>query len=137
MRYLRKGARREMAAALEVIQVELTQDVIDPSIYARALARYDETRALLDIIGLNSTGRDGDSELEARWRSLIVKLLKTQHSVEVSRLDDAAAQGLQLAPGDIPVLGELLSELSDQLKSPSRHHRGGLLRRCKRQRGDA
>jgi len=64
VRYLRKGALRQMAAALEVLNVEVTQDEPDPDVYSRALARFDEARALFDVIGLTGSGGERDIELD-------------------------------------------------------------------------
>jgi hypothetical protein len=131
--YLRTGVLREMAATLQVLEVEVTQREIDPTVYGRALARFDETRALLDVIGLTTLDGDHDMELHiGSWRGLVLKVLKTQYSIERSRLEDAAVDGVRLATRDVPALGELVAELRDKPLPP---HRQPILRWRKRQRG--
>lgn len=134
VRYLRRGVLQQMGAALQVLQTEVEQDGIDVSVYGRALSRFDESRALLELIGFDpGTGGDRDIDLDVeRWRPLVIKALENQHAIEVSRLSDAAADGVTLAQRDVPALGELVAEL----QQPKAHsHRRPLLRWPRRRGG--
>lgn len=134
--YLRKGALRQMAAALEVLNVEVTQDEPDPDVYGRALARFDEARALFDVIGLSESGGERDIELDVGpWHALLAKALKTQYSIEVSRLEDAAADGVQLDQRHVPALGKLVAELRERPDPHAPANRHSFLRFPRRRRG--
>ncbi len=136
VRYLRKGVLQQMGTALQILQAEVEQDTLDVSIYGRALARFDESRALLEVIGFD-LGKGGDHDIDLdveRWRPLVITALENQHAIEVSRLSDAVADGVQLAPRDVPALGELVAELQQPKAAPS--HRRPLIRWL-RQRGGA
>jgi hypothetical protein len=136
VRYLRKGALRQMAAALEVLNVEVTQDQPDPDVYGRAVARFDEARALFDVIGLTGSGGERDIELDVGpWHALLAKALKTQYTIEVSRLEDAAADGVQLDPRDVPALGKLVAALREKPDPHAPANRHSLLRWRKRRPG--
>jgi hypothetical protein len=125
VRYLRKGVLREMAEALQILQVEIAQNTSDVSVYRKALARFDQTRALLEAIGLSETRDERELRIDdERLRGLIVSALETQYQLERSRLEDAAADGVQLDPRDVPALGHLVAQLrSERAPSKSPHRR--------------
>ncbi len=124
VRYLRKGVLQQMSAALEVIQTEVDQNQIDVRVYGRALARFDEARTLFEIIGFDArTSGDRDIDLDGGyWRPLVIKALENQYTIELSRLDDAAAAGVTLMPRDVLALGKLVEELKEP-NLPPRHRR--------------
>jgi hypothetical protein len=115
VRYLRKGVVLELVDALQDLEVKVAEEAINPLGYDETLARFDEARGLLSIIGLSSAAHDRDIELDpGRWHALATKALESQHTAEVCRLRDAAAEGVQLLPRDVPALGEVVAELHDK-----------------------
>jgi hypothetical protein len=133
--YLRKGVLREMTDALQILQVEVAEDVIDVSVYDQALARFDQTRALLAAIELNETADARELRIDdERLRGLIVGALKMQHELERSRLEDAAVDGVQLDPREVPALGNLVAQLRSE-RAPARSPCRRFLRQPRRHRG--
>jgi hypothetical protein len=115
VRYLRKGVLREMAEALQILQVAVAQASIDVSVYGNALVSFEQTRTLLEAIGLSDTADERELRIDdERLRGLIVTALKMQYELERSRLEDAAADGVQLDPRDVPTLGHLVAQLRNE-----------------------
>ncbi len=112
VRYLRAGVKRELSAASEIIQVELDTSAPDLTTYQAALARFDEGRTLLDSIGFADQDAPADIELDlSRWPQLALRSLEAEHDREATRLQHAAADGVELPLRDIPALDSLLAEL--------------------------
>jgi len=135
VRYLRAGVRREMAEAAGVLQVEL-EGAGDQSVYESALARFDLTRDLLDLIGSLDRPLERDLTVDlTRYRGLLVEVLRAQYVLERMRLQDAAASGLPILSQDLLALKELLGELQAQPEPPAPHHRDLLSGRPERRPG--
>jgi len=86
---------------------------IDEPRYRDALGGFDAARALLDEIGVSDEHAHDDVELDLGGESgeLVLKSLETQHRAEVTRLQDAAAHGVQIPEREVPELGRLLTEV--------------------------
>jgi hypothetical protein len=112
VRYLRAGVKRQMNAASEILQVELEETAPDLSTYGAALARFDEGRALLDLIGFVDQDAPADVEVDlSRWPQLLLRSLEAEYEMEVTRLQDAVAHGIGLPARDLPALELLLAEI--------------------------
>jgi hypothetical protein len=133
--YLREGVLREMAEALQILQVEIAQDTVDVSVYVKALASFDQTRTLLEAIGLSETADKRELRIDDEsLRGVIVCALETQYQLERCRLEDAAADGVQLDPRGVPALGHVVAQLRDERARSKSPHRQ-FLRWPRRHRG--
>jgi hypothetical protein len=86
---------------------------------------------LFDQIGLENRSDQPDLEVDLRRPApLLLKVLETQHRIEVQRLQDAAADGVHLPQRDVPELGALVSLIRQKTCTQSPHRLG------MRRRGD-
>ncbi len=107
--YLRAGLKREISSRLAILQVEIDTE-LDPETYSAALARLWPATALFELIGLQDRSNQPDVEVDLGSSArLLLKALESQHRIEVQRLQDAVADGIQLPEGHVPVLGALVS----------------------------
>jgi hypothetical protein len=112
VRYLRAGVKRQLSAASEILQVELEETAPDPSTYRAALALFDEARTLLDTIGFVDQDAPADVEIDlSHWPQLLLRSLEAEYEMEVTRLQDAVAHGIELPARDMPALELLLAEI--------------------------
>ena len=120
----------------------LEETAPDPSAYRAALARFDEARTLLDAIGF--TGQDAPVDVEvdlSRWPRLLLRSLEAEYDMELTRLQDAAAHGIELPAHDMPALESLLAEIRKKTGGAVRGQHVPLerqpeSRRTRRSRGD-
>lgn len=135
VRYLRRGLLLHTSSILTTLNIEVIAEPSDPVLLRRELARLDETRALLDIIGLANAVYERDVELDiSLWPRLILNALCSQHQKEVERLQDAAADGIELPARDVPALGVVVAEVRNAIDlSPHRP----MLRRARTRRRSA
>jgi hypothetical protein len=120
VRYLRKGVKREFGASLVILGIEV-ETTVDPKTYRDALACFDAARALLETIGLADDPRQPALQLDlGRWGRLILKSLESVHAAELMRLQDAAADGFDVPPRDIPALGSLVADIRNKVGTPQR-----------------
>jgi hypothetical protein len=142
VRYLRAGVKLQLSAAAEVLQVELETTAPDLSTYGAALARFDEGRALLDLIGFVDQAAPADVEVDlSRWPQLVLRSLETEYDREAGRLQDAAVHGVELPVRDIPALASLVAEIRKKTGGTLRREQSPLerqpeSRRRRRSRGD-
>jgi hypothetical protein len=110
VRYQRKGVKRELAAVVEILGVQYGTN-LDLNSYYRALSRFDIARDLLDAVGvLDEAATQGDITLDlGRWSRLILKTLESEYIAELTRLQDAEAEGFELPLRDLPDLGDLVA----------------------------
>jgi hypothetical protein len=143
-RFLRRGVRRELGAILDILELQV--DVgLDPETWPDALARFDDARALLDLIGIVDEPDQPDLVIDlGRWPRLVLRALETEHDAEVRRLQDAAADGYSLPSRDIPALGILVEDIRQKVGARPRRRRTCMFletqvarRRNRRARGDA
>lgn len=128
--YLRAGLKHEIGLRLVILQVEIETE-LDPETYYAALTRLQSAAALFDLIGLENRSDQPDVEVDLGSSArLLLKALETQHRIEVQRLQDAAADGVQLPQRDVPELGALVSLIRQRTCAPSPH------RFAMRRRGD-
>ena len=107
--YLRAGLKREISSRLAILQGEIDTD-LDPETYSAALARLWPATALFELIGLEDQFDQPDVEVDLGSSArLLLKVLETQHRIEVQRLQDAVADGIHLPEGDVPDLGALVA----------------------------
>jgi hypothetical protein len=143
VRYLRRGVKRELGANLAILQVEV-DTCLDPRIWREALARFDDARAMFELIGIADDPEQPDLSLDlGRWPRLTLRVLESEHRAEVMRLEDARHEGFDLPARDVPVLGELIAEIRKKTGTSRRHrHNESVLarqfarRRTRRPRGD-
>ncbi len=117
VRYLRRGVQSQLSARVDTLSVVL-EGRIDESRYRDALGGFDAARALMDEIGVSDEDTHDDIELDLGGESgqLVLKSLDAQHRVEATRLEDAAAHGVQLPERDVPELGRLLAEVRKRVR---------------------
>jgi hypothetical protein len=132
VRYLRKGVKREYGASLVILGIEV-ETTTDLTTYYSARDRFDAARALLETIGLADDAQQPAVELDlGRWGRLILKSLESVHAAELVRLQDAAADGFDVPPCDIPALGSLVADIRNKMGIPPRGRRRRLLPLCER-----
>jgi hypothetical protein len=139
--YLRRGVKRELSATLVLLafQVDTT---LEPTTYYNALARFDDARALFDAVGVSDDREQRDLELDlCRWPRLVLRVLESEHDVEMMRLQDRAAEGFELSIGELPALGSLVSDIRRKVGAPSTGRDGKesvrqISRRIRRSRGN-
>jgi hypothetical protein len=120
VRYLRSGVRDEMAKAVDILQAELDTS-LTPATFRSGLARFDDSRTLLETIGLVDEPRPVDVQLDLdRWPALVLKALASEYAREVQRVQDAAAVGIEIPAPDVPALESLLADLREKVGAPSR-----------------
>jgi hypothetical protein len=145
VRFLRSGAKRELDASMEIIAAEIAADAnLRPEAYYGGLARFDDARALLEVIGVSDQLEPQDVELDlARWPRLVLEALECQLDLELIRLEGAHADGIDLIPRDLRALGCLVADIRGKVGAPAKPEReqGRLerqlaLRTPRRRRGD-
>lgn len=126
VRYLRSGVRDEMAEAVDILQAELDTS-LTPATFRRGLARFDDSRSLLETIGLVDEPKPVDVQLDLdRWSQLVLKALASEYGREVQRVQDAAAAGIEIPARDVLALESLLAELREKVGAPSRQQQSAL-----------
>jgi len=121
VRYLRSGVKDEMARAIDILQAELDTS-LTPATFRCALARFDDSRTLFEMIGLIDEPKPVDVELDlSRWPRLVLKALGSEYDKEVQRVQDAAAAGIEIPARDIPDLQKLLAEVRTGLGTIAQH----------------
>jgi hypothetical protein len=114
-RYLRKGVKRELAASLVALAIEVETNV-DPNTYYDALRRFEAANTLLDAIGLRDEPHPPNVELDlGQWPRLILKALEHSYDSELVRIHDAQAAGNSVPTPDAAALGELIAEIRSKL----------------------
>lgn len=117
--YLRNGVKREFSATLASLAFQV-DTALDPVTYYTALARFDDVRALFDAVGVTDEPRQHDLELDlGRWPLLLLRALESEYDVEVMRLQDHSAEGLDLALREVPALGSLVADIRKKVDAPS------------------
>jgi hypothetical protein len=137
--YLRRGIKRKMSEALEVLTVELDTS-LDPEIYRQALTHFDDARALFDSIGATEKPEQAAIELALdRWGNLVLEALELEYDTELMRLQDAAAAGFPRPLRDLAALETLLAEIRKRVGAPPRRNQAipASARHRRRTRGDA
>jgi hypothetical protein len=134
--YLRGGVRRELSETFAILVFQV-DEVLDQDTYYKALARFDDARALFDLVGVTDEPGQVDLELDlARWPRLVVRALEW----ELMRLRERADEGFESSLQDTPALGNLLSDVRRQVPTQSKRSGSeaprGLVRRKRRSRGD-
>jgi hypothetical protein len=134
--YLRGGVRRELSETLATLAFQV-DEVLDPSTYYNTLARFDDARALFDLVGVTDEPDQGDLELDlAPWPQLVLRALEW----ELMGLRNRAEEGFESFLRDIPALGGLLSDVRRDIAIRSKRSGSGaprgLTRRKRRSRGD-
>ncbi len=121
--YLRNGVKREYSATLASLTFQI--DVaLDLSAYRDALARFDDVRALFDAVGVSDEPHQRDLELDlGRWPLLLLRALESEYDVEVMRLQDHSAEGIDLSLGELPALGSLVADIRKKVDAPSTRRR--------------
>lgn len=96
---------------------------LDLDCYDRALSCFDAARELLDAVGvLDEPATQQDITLVlGRWPRLILKTLESEYLAELTRLQDAAAEGFELPLRDLPDLGALVAEIRRKVGGPPRN----------------
>lgn len=111
VRYFRRGLRRELGASIASLAV-IVDTTLDPEAYQAALARFDEARALFEIVGVLDRADQLDLEVDLdRSPHLVLRALESQHKIERMRLEDAAAVGTRLPKCHVPALNRLVSDV--------------------------
>jgi hypothetical protein len=111
VRYLRSGLKRELSASLAVLTVAI-ETTLDPEAYRAAAKRFDDARALFELIGIADRPDQPDIEIDlASSPRLLLRALESQHTLERQRLEDAAFDGIQLPERDVPALAVLVSDI--------------------------
>jgi hypothetical protein len=124
VRYLRKGVKHELSVSLEILSIEVDTGP-DPILWRDTLKRFDEARALFEVVGLADEREPVDLELDLnRWQHVLPRLIESAYDVELRRLQDAAAEGFKLPMLDIPALRSLVEELREKVGAPPRKGRG-------------
>jgi hypothetical protein len=109
--YLRVAIKREISFHLAILQAEIDTE-LDPETYTEALGRLQSATALFDLIGLETRSDQTDVDLDLTSSArLLLKVLDTQHRIEVQRLEDAAAGDIHphLPRRGVAELGVLVS----------------------------
>jgi hypothetical protein len=137
--YLRRGIKRELSATLVLLAFQIDATLDRPT-YHNALARFDEARALFDVVGVSDDPQQRDLELDlCRWPRLVLRVLESEYDVEVMRLQDRAAEGFELSVRELPALGSLVSDVRKKVGAPPRRSSKEsirqLSRRIRRSRG--
>lgn len=113
--YLRDGIRREISAILEDLAYQL-DTVLKPNSYHAAFGQLDQARELFEAIGITDELPPQDIRLDlSRWPQLTLRVLERQHSVELTCLEDHAAEGFRLSAGAVPELGKLVEEIRERV----------------------
>lgn len=127
VRFLRAGVQQESSASVAILTFEYAK-AINPAIYYPALARFEAARTLLDAIGVSDAAEPEDVVVDlARWPELVPKALESQLAIELARLEDAHASGIDLPTRDVPALECLVADIRRQLDAPARRSRWKLL----------
>jgi hypothetical protein len=117
--YLRAGLKREIRSRLSVLEDELGRD-LDPETYSAALSRLWPATALFNLVGLENRPDQLDIEVDLGGSGrLLLKVLDTQHRLEVQRLQNAIADGVELLGDDVVDLGTLVSFIRRSTGVPS------------------
>lgn len=121
VRYLRTGAKSEMRRAIDILQVELDTS-LTPATFRSALARFDDSRTLLEMIGLVDEARQADLELDlARSPQLVLKTLASEYDKELQRIQDACACEIEIPARDLRDLERLLAEVRSNVGNAAKH----------------
>jgi hypothetical protein len=111
VRYLRRGVQSQLGARVDTLAVALEGSLDEPR-YREALCGFDAARTLLDTIGVSDREMRADVELDlSASGELVLKALESQHRFEVTRLEDAAAHGVQIPEREVPQLGRLVADV--------------------------
>lgn len=117
VRYQRKGVKRELTAVVEILAA----------------------RELLDAVGvLDESATQVDLTLDlGRWPHLILKTLESEYVAELTRLQDAEAEGVEPPLRDLPDLAGLVADIRRKMGGPPRDPEHRLRRQpaTKRSRG--
>jgi hypothetical protein len=136
VRYLRNGVKRELSTTLEILTIQL-DTTLDPETYNNALARFYDAQALFEAVGVAEDPEPADLVLDlARWGRLTLKLLEFEYDVELTRLQNATADGVELPLRDVPALRELVTDIRKAAPSRGSQSWRQIARRLQRGRGD-
>lgn len=109
--YLRRGVRRELAASLVHVAIEV-ETTADRTAYDAALARFDASRSLLDTIGISDQPEQQAIELDLdTWPTLIVKSLEAVQAAELTSTAHTKAASHDSASPELRALAELIKEI--------------------------
>jgi hypothetical protein len=113
--YLRSGVKRELAEILSIMQVEVG-GALDPDVWRAALERLDQARALFEEIGLTDDPDQRELALGLLGAPrLLLRVLQSEHDLEVVRRQDAEHEGFDRPPGDLPELESLVRDLRKRI----------------------
>jgi hypothetical protein len=114
---LRKGIRSEVGSAAEHLGLLMHDVGVIPDAPFRVAKRdLDAAHAVLDHIGLRDSKEPEDVEFGLSDEPLLVlQTLQKQHTVELLRLQDAEADGIQLSADGVHRLGEFVEQLTLQV----------------------
>jgi hypothetical protein len=133
VRYLRRGVKRELAASLVALAIEVERNV-DPKSYYDALRRFEAANSLLDAIGLSDEPHPPSVELDlGRWPRLILKALEHAHDSEMVRIHDAQAAGINVPAPDTAALSELIAEIRSKVGLATRRKKRWRIWRAREQ----
>src|ERR1700690_2033278 len=112
-------------ASMEIVAAETSADAnLRPETYYGALARFDDARALLEVIGVSDQLEPQDVELDLTcWPRLALEALECQLDLELIRLEGAHADGIDLIPRDLRALGCLVADIRMKVGAPARPER--------------
>jgi hypothetical protein len=139
VRYLRNGVKRELSTTLEILTIQL-DTTLDPGTYNNALARLYDAQALFEAVGMTEDSELADLVLDlGRWARLALRLLELEYDVELTRLQNATADGVEPPLRDVPALRRLVADIRETLgavsSKPDRPWRQ-IARRLGRSKGD-
>lgn len=122
VRHLRKGLLLEMACAAEHLSILTREGTLTHQwLYDCALWRIDATSAMLKKTGLFESVSQDASELRSNdYPYLVFKVLESRHQAEVTRAQDAQAEGSLQRKEIDHALGELVVRLAEQMRSTAK-----------------
>lgn len=121
VRYMRRGAQDELSHSLAIYEIVIHSSSVDPRMYEAAGARLDDAKSLFEAIGVAADPKQGAVVLNLdRWPRLLLRVLEEQHDAEIRRLQDAAADGIDLPLREVPVLWVLAADIRKKLGLPPR-----------------
>jgi hypothetical protein len=121
---VRRGTQDELSHSLAIYEIVIHSRSVDPKMYEAAAARLDDAKSLFEAIGVSTDPKHGAVALNLdRWPRLLLRVVEEQHDAEIRRLQDAAADGIDLPLRDVPVLLVISADIRKKLGLPPRRRR--------------
>jgi hypothetical protein len=123
--YLRSGLLAEFGSAVDVLQVAIAMDEVDPERWRTGLAQFDTARQLLEMVGVATGSGDFDMSLDDLAPGLarmVLDALRAIYDIEVQCAANAAEERVQPSSRTIPTLRELIIRTERRLGRAAKRH---------------